>query len=414
MRNEVSNDEDEVPIRRNLRAAANCVDRSMADSSEKFADVGSLLRAERPQAPVYCIFPHLYRETAREFLRGFPGRVLYAVKANADPAVLGALMDAGVRHFDCASLPEIELVDSIDPEATKYFMIPVRLRGAAGTAQEKHGVRHFMIDHLGGLSQLAKEIETSRSVIFARMAVHHESAMQDLSVRFGAQPEEMPLLLQSIRDSGAEPALAFNVGSSVTDPDAYRHAISVARSVLEQLPFRLRLIDVGGGFPKSYPGFTVPQIEEYFRAVSESVGTLPLADNAEVLGEPGRALAAPGMSAVVEVLLRKDNRLYINDGMYGVFWLLRIDGPDGFPVRTYRDGQPLKGEEIEFQINGPTCDSTDTLPGLVPLPADIRPGDYLEFGNIGAYSISGRTDYNGFYSDRIVTITSPTERPPSL
>jgi ornithine decarboxylase len=135
-------------------------------------------------------------------------------------------------------------------------------------------------------------------------------------------------------------------------------------------------------------------------------------DNAEVLGEPGRALSAPGMSAVVEVLLRKDNRLYINDGMFGVFWLLRIDGPDSFPVRAYRDGKPFEGETMEFQLHGPTCDSTDTLPGLVPLPVDIRPGDYLEFGNIGAYSISGRTDYNGYYSDRIVTITSKTERPP--
>jgi ornithine decarboxylase len=323
-------------------------------------------------------------------------------------------MDAGVRHFDCASLPEIELVDAIDPDATKYFMIPTRLREAAGTAQEKHGVRHFMVDHLSGLSQLVKEIETSRSVIFARMAVHHESAMEDLSIRFGAQPQEMPLLLQSIRDSGAEPALAFNVGSSVTDPDAYRYSISITKSVLEQLPFRLRLIDVGGGYPKSYPGFIVPEIEEYFRAVAESVATLPLADNAEVLGEPGRALAAPGMSAVVEVLLRKDDRLYINDGMYGVFWVLRIDGHDRYPVRTFRNGKPLEGETMEFQINGPTCDSTDTLPGLVPLPVDIRPGDYLEFGNIGAYSISGRTDYNGYYSDRIVTITSPTERPPAL
>ena len=386
----------------------------MTNASEEFTDVGKLLSMECPKEPIYCIFPHVYRETAREFLRGFPGRVLYAVKANSDPTVLRLLMDAGVRHFDCASLPEIELVDAIDPDATKYFMIPTHIREAAGTAQEKHGVRHFMVDHLSGLSRLAKEIETSRSVIFARMAVHHESAMEDLSVRFGAQPEEMPLLLQAIRDSGAEPALAFNVGSSVTDPDAYRYSISITKSVLEQLPFRLRLIDVGGGYPKSYPGFIVPEIEEYFRAVAESFRTLPLADNAEVLGEPGRALSAPGMSAVVEVLLRKDNRLYINDGMYGVFWVLRIDGPDGFPVRTYRNGKPLEGETMEFQINGPTCDSTDTLPGLVPLPADIRPGDYLEFGNIGAYSISGRTDYNGYYSDRIVTITSPTERPPAL
>ncbi len=386
----------------------------MTSAEEQFSDVASLISAERPEHPVYCIYPHVYLETAKEFLNGFPGRVLYAVKANPDPTVLGLLKDAGVRHFDCASLPEIELVDTIVPDATKYFMTPARIRGAARTAQEKHGVRHFVVDHSSGLSQLLQEIEPSRSVIFARMAVHHESSMEDLSLRFGAQPEEMPPLLQSIRDSGAEPALAFNVGSSVTDPDAYRHSMSVTKSVLEQLPFRLRLIDVGGGYPKSYPGFIVPQLAEYFRAVSESVATLPLADNSEVLGEPGRALSAPGMSAVVEVLLRKGNRLYINDGMFGIFWLLRIDGPDSFPVRTYRDGKPLEGATMEFQINGPTCDSTDTLPGLVPLPVDIHPGDYLEFGNIGAYSLSGRTDYNGFYSDRIVKITSPTERPPAV
>ena len=388
--------------------------KSMTIGIEHFSDVASLLRTERPREPVYCIYPHIYRETAKEFLKGFPGRVLYAVKANADPNVLKLLADAGVHHFDCASLPEIELVDAVAPDATKYFMIPTRIRGAAKSAQDKYGVRHFLIDHPSGLSQLANEIDISRTVVFARMAVHHKSAIADLSIRFGAPPEEIPQLLQSIRDSGAEPAMAFNVGSGVTDPEAYRHSMAVTKSVLEKLPFKLRLLDIGGGFPKSYPGFIVPEIAEYFDAVTESAATLPLADNAELLGEPGRALAAPGLSAVVEVLLRKDNRLFINDGMYGIFWVLRIDGHDAYPVRVYRDGKSLEGETTEFQLNGPTCDGVDTLPGLVALPADIRPGDHLEFGNIGAYSLSGRTDFNGYYSDRIVSITSPTERPPEI
>ena len=384
----------------------------MAAPIEQFTDVASLLRSERPEHPVYCIYPHVYRKTAVEFLNGFPGRVLYAVKSNPDPTVLELLTNAGVRHFDCASLPEIELVHSIYPDGKKYFMSPVRIRNAARTAQAKYAVRHFVVDHPDGLAQLIGEIEPSESVIFARMAVHHESAMEDLSARFGAPPEDVTALLNAIGESGAEPALAFNVGSSVTDPEAYRYAVSIARKVLDQLSFPVRLIDVGGGYPKSYPDFIVPDLDQYFDAVKESVATLPLADDAEVLGEPGRALSAPGMSAVVEVLLRKDNRLFINDGMFGIFWLLRIDGPDSFPVRAYRGGKPLEGETISFQLNGPTCDSTDTLPGLVPLPADIRSGDYLEFGNIGAYSIGGRTDYNGFYSDRIVTITSPSELPP--
>jgi ornithine decarboxylase len=382
--------------------------------SEFFGSVTEMLRELNPQNPVYCIFPHVYRETTRAFLQGFPGRVLYAVKANTEPRVMKLLIDAGVRHFDCASLPEIELVHHMCPEGTKYFMVPTRIRNAARDAQEKYGVRHFMIDHSDAIPLLAKEIDMSGSVVFARMAVHHEAAMSDLSKRFGAKPQDLPALLQGIRSAGAEAAMAFNVGSSVTDPEAYRYAIMVAKDVLLKLPFKIRLIDVGGGYPKSYPGFTVPHLDEYFRTVSESFADLPLADNAEVLGEPGRALAAPGMSAVAEVLLRKDDRLFLNDGMHGVFWELRYDGHDRYPVRTYRDGQPHAGEEMPFVLNGPTCDSEDTLPGKVDLPADIRVGDYIEFGGIGAYSITGRTDFNGYYSDHIVTITSESEFPPSV
>lgn len=381
---------------------------------ENYTDVANMLITEQPNKPVYCIFPHIIHECAAEFLDGFPGRVLYAVKANSESGILKLLSDAGISHYDCASLTEIEQAHAIDRHATKYFMIPTRFRDAAKEAQQKYGVRHFVVDHLSGLDQLLEEIEPSKSVIFARMAVHHPSAYEDLSVRFGAPPEEMIELLQAIRKSGAEPALAFNVGSNVTDPEAYHYAMGLTKAVLEKLPFKLRLIDVGGGYPRSYPEIIVPEMVEYFKAVKDSFATLELAEGAEILGEPGRALVAPAMSAVVEVLLRKDNRLFINDGMFGVFWLLRIDGPDSFPVRTYRNGELLQGEEQEFQLHGPTCDSTDTLPGAVSLPADIRAGDYLEFGNIGAYSVSGRTDYNGYYSEQIVNITSPGERPPTV
>ena len=384
------------------------------DRSECYGDVTQLLRELEPENPVYCIFPHVYRDSTQAFLQGFPGRVLFAIKANNDPRVLKLLIESGISHFDCASLPEIELAHRLCPSGKKYFMVPTRIRGAATAAQKEFGVRHFVVDHVDGVSQLAGEIEMSGTVVFARMAVHHESAMADLSVRFGAKPDEMPELLQVIRDTGAEPALAFNVGSSVTDPDAYRYAMNITRDVLMKLPFRIRLLDVGGGYPKSYPGFLVPELEEYFRAVKESFAELPMAENAEILGEPGRAVAGPGMSAVVEVLLRKDDRLFINDGMHGIFWELRYEGHTGFPARTFRDGRPLAGDTMPFTVNGPTCDSDDTLPGKVELPIDVRPGDHIEFGNIGAYSLSGRTDFNGHYSDHIVMITSEAERPPSL
>lgn len=386
----------------------------MGPTSNRFESVAGMLRDRQPSLPVYCIYPQVYTQAASEFVAAFPGRVLYAVKANDHPEVLRLLHRGGVAHFDCASVTEIARVSAVCPGSTCYFMVPVRLRGAAREAQLRYRVRHFMLDHLTGLESLAGEIDMKDSVVFARLAVHHDAAMQDLSSKFGAPPDDIPKLLSTIAEGGAEPALAFNIGSAVTSPDAYRYAIRVAAGVLASLPFRLRLVDIGGGFPRAYPGFPVPPLSDYFKAIASAVPELPLAENGEILCEPGRALAAPGLSAVVEVLQRNGKRLYLNDGMYGIFWELRCRGHDRYPVRCFRDGEDKIGAKQAFTLYGPTCDSTDMLPGEVQLPVDIRAGDYLEFGGIGAYSLSGRTRFNGHYSEEIVTITGLGANPPAI
>jgi len=378
----------------------------MSSGAEKFSNVEDMLRAMCPTEPVYCIYPDSYLANTREFVEVFPGRVLYAVKANDHPDIIDLISTGGVRHFDCASLTEIETVMNVCQDPRCYFMTPVRLRGAAEEAQSRFGVRHFMVDHIDGIKPLAEEIDMTSSVVFVRMATSHPSAMQDLSVRFGAPPEDVGGILTAVRTAGAEPALAFNVGSAVTSPDAYRHAIGLARKLLASISVDVRLVDIGGGFPRAYPGFDVPPLREYFDVIRAEVADLPLADNGEILTEPGRALAAPGLSAVVEVLLRKEERLYLNDGMYGIFWELRFKGHERFPVRVFRNGEVLTGETKPFRLFGPTCDSTDMLPGAVDLPMGIQPGDHLEFREIGAYSLTGRTNFNGFHSEQIVTITA--------
>jgi ornithine decarboxylase len=379
---------------------------------QSFQNIPDLLRLSDPQQPVYCIYPHVYDASTKHFLHGFPGRVLYAVKANNHPAVIETLYAAGVRHFDCASIAEIKLVSELCADCTAYFMNPIRFTGDARTAQQQHRVRHFVIDHRSGLAPLIDEIDPKSSVIFARMAVSHESAQSDLSAKFGAQPDEIPALLRAISNSGAEAALAFNVGSGVEDPLAYEYAIGVARDVLTKVPFKIRLLDIGGGFPKSYPGLPVPELDEYFSSTQNAAGELSLADDGELLAEPGRALSAPGMSAITRVLLRKPDRIYINDGLYGIFWELRFKAHLQYPFRVYRNGQLLEGDTRALRIFGPTCDSEDELPAELELPVDIDVGDHIEFGNIGAYSLSGRSDFNGFYSDNIVSIADPHSRPP--
>jgi ornithine decarboxylase len=380
--------------------------------TKSFPNVPDLLRTLDPHQPVYCIFPHVYNESTKHFLNGFPGRVLYAVKANNHPEVIKALYAAGVRHFDCASIVEIELVSRLCPDSTLYFMNPVRFEGDARTAHQQHGVRHFVIDHHSGLAPLVNEIDPEVSIIFARMAVSHASAQSDLSAKFGAQPEEIPALLKAIADSGAEAAMAFNVGTGVEDPAAYEYAIGVARDVLEQVPFKVRLLDIGGGFPKSYPGLPVPALDDYFSTTRAAAQTLSLTENGELLAEPGRALSAPGMSAVTRVLLRKSDRIYINDGLYGALWELRYKAHLRYSFRVFRNGELLGGNTQVIRVFGPTCDSGDELPAELELPTDIDVGDHIEFGSIGAYSLSGRTDFNGFYSDDIVLITDQDSRPP--
>ena len=46
------------------------------------------------------------------------------------------------------------------------------------------------------------------------------------------------------------------------------------------------------------------------------------------------------------------------------------------------------------------------LPGSFELPADAREGDWLEIGQLGAYSNALATRFNGFFPETFVTLAS--------
>ena len=373
----------------------------------QFTDIPTLLRQLNPTEPVYCVHPNIYKKVAQFFTERFPGRVLYAVKANDDPEVLLSLMAGGIEHFDCASLTEIKLVRSLSDTAKCYFMVPLWLGHTAAQAQSDFGVRHFVVDHPNALEILQQQIDPSKAVIFARMAVHHDSAAQDLSAKFGAPPETIPSLVNSIAQWGAEPALCFNVGSGVKNPEAYLQGLKLAHEVIQKLEHKIRLIDIGGGFPFQYPKFDVPPLEDYLGQVANSIEQLQLGTDRELMVEPGRSMAAEGVTAISQVLLRKDDKLYLNDGLYGIFWELRFHEHEQYPVQAYRNGELLNNDLRDFWLYGPTCDSSDCLPSPFPLPHDIQPGDHIAVSHIGAYSLAGRTKFNGHFSDQIVLIDTP-------
>ncbi|HEU4550244.1 MAG TPA: hypothetical protein VFS01_11145 [Rhizomicrobium sp.] len=371
----------------------------------RFASVSQAIETLKPVEPVYLLFPDKFRAAAKRFLEGFPGDALYAVKANPSPQALDLIWAAGVRHFDTASLGEIELVKNRFPDAICHFMTPVRMPGAVKIAFEKYGVTDFVIDCDASLDKLLAEVPAAKTLrIFVRIATPLGGAILELSSKFGTTPEDAARLLRRVAKTGAAPALTMHVGSQSLSPFTYAQAIEMARRTANMAKVPPAALDVGGGFPGPYVGNDVPPYHWYFDTIRESVAQM---DNPDIplLCEPGRALCAEGMSLVTQVVLAKGASLYMNDGTYGSFDELTLPGWTGdYPASAWRldakgAARRLTGPTKPFRVFGPTCDTLDVLPRPVMLPEQTGDGDFLVWDAIGAYSVAVRTTFNGFYPD---------------
>lgn len=371
-----------------------------------FPDAHTLLRSERPENPVLCLRPQVARDAARRFVGRFPGDVFYAVKANPSPGMLDALHDGGVRHFDVASLAEVELVRRRFPDAELALMHPVKSRHLIRTAWHEHGVRTFSLDSFDELDKIRSELGPVDELgLVVRLAVPDGDSSICLSRKFGIQPAEAAELLLACRRVARHVGIAFHVGSQAMRPEAFEDALEVAAQVIRRAGVVVDVIDVGGGFPCAYPGLVPPPLERYLAAIERGWERLPAPDNCRLWCEPGRALCAPAASLLVRVELRKGRSLYLNDGTYGS--LFDAGTPRFvYPVRRIRVDAPEPPAPLDqFEFYGPTCDGLDHMPGPFSLPADIREGDWVEIGMLGAYSATMRTAFNGFDGVDLATLT---------
>jgi ornithine decarboxylase len=371
----------------------------------RFASEERLIESLKPNDPVYMLYPEKFRIAAKRFLDAFPGDALYAIKANPAPHVLDLVYASGIRHFDTASLPEIEIVHGRFPDAHCHFMAPVRLPGTAKIAYEKHNVRDFVIDCDYELDKLLSETNRAKDLrVFVRVATPLGGAVLELSSKFGTTPADAARLLKRVVEAGATPAITFHVGSQCLSPFSYAQAIEMARRTADIAGVTIAALDIGGGFPGPYVGNDVPPYHWYFDTIKEAVETLPN-PKIDLLCEPGRALIAEGLSLVTQVVLRKGDKLYINDGIYGSFDELTLPGwVADYHVRVIRmDGagtaRTMPAGHTPYRIYGPTCDTLDVLPRPLMLPDSIGPGDFIVFDAMGAYSVAVRTTFNGFFPD---------------
>ena len=372
--------------------------------------IDDVVARQRPAEPLVCLRPATIAAAARRFVDRFPGDVLYAVKCNPEPRVLRAVWAGGVRHFDCASLPEIALVRRVLPNAQVHFMHPVKARHAIHAAYAEHGVTDFVFDSADELEKILQEtlpvglVGTPPTLgLFVRLAVA-QGGTYDLSGKFGVSVAEAAELLRAARPHAARLGIAFHVGSQCLDPGAYAGALALAAETVARSGGAVDIVDVGGGFPVSYPSTTPPPLDNYIAAIRDAAGA-HFGGAVHLWAEPGRALVAGGGSVVVQVELRRGNALYVNDGVYGA---LSDAGRPGFRFPARRvpvDGVAGDGAELcEFTLFGPTCDSADRMRGPFLLPADIDEGDWVELGQLGAYGACLRTRFNGFDSALTVEV----------
>ncbi len=388
------------------RAAVAPLRRRLDDALTALPAVDALVAVERPEEPMHCLRPAAIAEAASGFVAGFPGEVLYAVKCNPEPAVLRAIWAGGVRHFDCASANEVALVRSMFPEAGIHFMHPIKARGAIRAAWGEHGVQDFVLDSAAELDKILAETGAGAAEglgLFIRLGLPKGTAMLDLSGKFGAEPAEAAELLRAARPHAARLGLCFHVGSQMMDPLAWRQAMALAGEVIAAAGVPVEVVDVGGGFPVAYPGIEPPPLGAFFAEIEASFEALDL-PGAVLWAEPGRALVAGGGSVVVQVQGRRGRDLYLNDGVYGALSDAGVPGFT-FPVRLIRpEGPRASMPEEDFVFFGPTCDSADRMKGPFPLPVDVREGDWIEIGQLGAYGACLRTAFNGFDRARLVEV----------
>lgn len=362
-----------------------------------FASTDHMVEMKKPSLPVYTVNPRLIEQTGAHFVETFPGKTMFAVKTNPSEIAIEALSKGGVKAFDVASIEEMRLVRAVAPTAELFFMHPVKSSEAIHEAYFTHNVRNFVLDHEDELYKIMRATNLATDLkLFVRLGLpKNENASIDLSAKFGALPDEAVELLRKCRSVCEKLGLAFHVGTQISDAAAYANAVNVAKNVILRSGVKVEMLDVGGGFPVAYADEDVPSITTCIDVIRTAIMHAGL-DHMELLAEPGRALVAQSGSLVVRVELRKGNRLYINDGTYGGLFDAGAWLNTRFPVRAIRQDGDFSGELQAFSFAGPTCDSLDMMECGFMLPADIRMGDWIEISNLGAYSQSMRTNFNGF------------------
>ena len=371
---------------------------------QKFKTVDELINQLKPEKPIYCIRKKSIQSASTYFRNKFPGKVLYAVKTNSHPEVLKTIVESGIENFDVASIQEIKDIRAISPDAKCSYMHTVKSRESIKEAYFNFNIKAFSLDTKDELIKIIEATNQAKDLeLFVRVAVSNEHAQIDLSKKFGVLTSEATGLLRLTKQYAKKIGLSFHVGSQCMHPISYAKGIGEIGNIIKKTKIIPDYINIGGGFPAIYPDLVPQPLENYFEEIKKSLTNLELEKLPELLCEPGRAIVAESGSTIVRVNLRKKQKLYINDGTYGT--LFDAGTPNMvYPSRLIKSSKIISKKLTAFDFYGPTCDSMDYMKGPFLLPNNIKENDYIELGQLGAYGLTFRTQFNGFYSNEIYEV----------
>jgi ornithine decarboxylase len=358
--------------------------------------------AKKHGTPLFIISRTLLLAQLSRFRKLLP-RVepFYAVKANPNPEVIKLLARHGCG-FDVASEPEMELVlgAGVEPERL-IFANTIKRTGAIQFARHRR-VNLMTFDSEYELTKIARYAPGAR--VLVRIKVPNVGSVVELSLKFGAEPSDAVPFLLKARKLGLEPVgIAFHVGSQCTYGNNYLEALELAKIILAeaaQKGLKLTMIDIGGGFPIRHFDSDEDWFAEMAPALNLELARL-FAPEIRIIAEPGRTLIGPAAILVMSVIGKsiRNNKhwYYLDDGVYGA-----LSGTI-FDHCKYQFEAFKRGPTQLTTLAGPTCDSLDIISPAEELP-ELELGDLVFARNIGAYSITHATSFNGIPPAKTVVV----------
>jgi len=327
--------------------------------------------------------------------------LFYAVKANPHPDIIKTFRDLG-GAFDVASEGEMRhtLAQGVNPKRI-IFANTVK-RPEALESAKKLGVDFVTFDSEPELYKIAKHHPGCR--VLARLKVSNLGSIVELSLKFGADQEQIVPMLVKAKGLGLRPeGISFHVGSQCTNFVNYQRALEVSAQIMSEardrgLPFKI--LDIGGGFPiKHFKSDTV-SLESFSTQLRRELDRL-FPKDVRIIAEPGRALAGPAGTLICRVVGRSirnnKNYYYLDDGVYGDFSGIVFDHCK-YEFRTL-----VKTQKYASILAGPTCDSFDTISLNEDLP-ELDVGGIVYVPNIGAYSCASALTFNGIPPAKVIVV----------